>query len=177
MALGANRGVAPPLRGAGFGPDSVQMLECYFSSNSQQLPLGHHGRCGCPLHKGGPVVSGRAFLTSMSKLLLENLVQLYLQSSFYCLILERFTGAGQARLLVSMVLGSKKLLELAMAFCSNLGQYVVGPLIVSFLSWVLGLVMVRWVSANLLCALLSESPVKSHRRLRGCLGARTCERL
>ena len=50
-------------------------------------------------------VSPRALITSISKVLLENLVQLYLQSSFYSLIFEKLTGTGRAKLLFSMTLG------------------------------------------------------------------------
>ncbi|CAJ1377651.1 unnamed protein product [Effrenium voratum] len=50
-------------------------------------------------------LSERALLTSISKVFLENVVQLWLQASFFALIFQRLHHAGKVKLLLSMGLG------------------------------------------------------------------------
>lgn len=53
----------------------------------------------------GGCLSERALLTSISKVFLENVVQLWLQASFFGLIFDRLHHVGKVKLLISMALG------------------------------------------------------------------------
>ena len=129
----------------------------------------------------------RTVTTGVSKVSLENLAQLFLQSSFYALIFEKLTEAGRAKLLFSMALGllaaSKKLLELAIGICSEscpeivkIKEEVTNKLLIpSFFHFFPGYRHCNGLLGErqaLFRALLPDSSVESHHGLRGSLELR-----
>ncbi|CAE7777135.1 dcd2A [Symbiodinium sp. CCMP2592] len=76
-------------------------------------------------------LSERALLTSVSKVFLENVAQLWLQASFFALIFGRLHHTGKVKLLISMGLGLIscvcKTLPMAVGLCRALATGSVGP--------------------------------------------------
>ncbi|OLP89181.1 Neutral ceramidase A [Symbiodinium microadriaticum] len=76
-------------------------------------------------------LSERALLTSVSKVFLENVAQLWLQASFFALIFGRLHHAGKVKLLISMGLGLIscvcKTLPMAVGLCRALATGSIGP--------------------------------------------------
>lgn len=74
----------------------------------------------------GGCLSERALLTSISKVFLENVVQLWLQASFFALIFKRLHHVGKVKLLISMGLGLfsclAKTLPMAVGLCRALAS-------------------------------------------------------
>ncbi|CAE7457716.1 dcd2A [Symbiodinium natans] len=76
-------------------------------------------------------LSERALLTSVSKVFLENVAQLWLQASFFALIFGRLHHTGKVKLLISMGLGLIscvcKTLPMAVGLCRAMVSGSVGP--------------------------------------------------
>lgn len=145
--LGSRGNVDRPLAGTALSADAAAMTAvASHCVNVDRKKLGF-------------ALSYRSLYTCASKVVMENLTQLFLQASLYAILYDQLTAAGQWKLWSCMVFGlvaaAKKLCEVTVGICLQFKlkmapvQDVRRLIVLSMVTWIPGFLILAWVVAKL----------------------------